>query len=207
LRSTRSHTFSLVTATRFWMKLSRGTLMLTSWVRTSYMRVVCSVYKLIPSGYEFVMQNCAFVPFSLLSVLISPHSDKGGDRICIFGRSCHQPPSPQPHLPLRLFSRRIYRTMVSLSNHYIDNLLHTVILSLAGMIHKIGLLPACNHQQVPFAYKMYTRPDELGWKESNAFKRAFSIHVDIEFVGVWYFLHPPFLHSHSQSLSGTPSTP
>ncbi|EDR01075.1 uncharacterized protein LACBIDRAFT_312561 [Laccaria bicolor S238N-H82] len=56
---------------------------------------------------------------------------------------------------------------------------------LAGMIHKIGLLPACNHQQIPFAYKMYTRPDELGWKQSNAFKRAFSIDVDIEFVGVW----------------------
>jgi len=46
---------------------------------------------------------------------------------------------------------------------------------------------------------MYTRPDELGWKQSNAFKRAFSIDVDIEFVGVWYFLHTPFLPSHSQS--------
>ena len=53
------------------------------------------------------------------------------------------------------------------------------------MIHKVGLLPACNHQQVPFAYKMYKRPDELGWKQSNAFKKAFSIDVDIEFLGVW----------------------
>jgi len=57
--------------------------------------------------------------------------------------------------------------------------------SLAGMLHKVGLLPACNTQQVPFAYKMYTRADELGWKQSNAFKKAFSIDVDIEFVGVW----------------------
>ncbi|KAJ7174161.1 hypothetical protein C8R43DRAFT_977286 [Mycena crocata] len=57
--------------------------------------------------------------------------------------------------------------------------------SLAGMIHKVGLLPACNHQQIPFAYKMYTREDETGWKQSNAFKKAFSIDVDIEFVGVW----------------------
>ncbi|KAJ7627040.1 hypothetical protein FB45DRAFT_920552 [Roridomyces roridus] len=57
--------------------------------------------------------------------------------------------------------------------------------SLAGMIHKVGLLPACNHQQIPFAYKMYTREDEIGWKQSNAFKKAFSIDVDIEFVGVW----------------------
>ncbi|KAJ2924622.1 hypothetical protein H1R20_g12476, partial [Candolleomyces eurysporus] len=56
---------------------------------------------------------------------------------------------------------------------------------LAGMIHKVGLLPACNHQQVPFAYKMYKRPDELGWRQSNAFKKAFSIDVDIEFLGVW----------------------
>jgi len=56
---------------------------------------------------------------------------------------------------------------------------------LAGMIHKVGLLPACNHQQVPFAYRMYAREDTDGWKQSNAFKKAFSIDVDIEFLGVW----------------------
>ncbi|KAF9461016.1 hypothetical protein BDZ94DRAFT_861028 [Collybia nuda] len=56
---------------------------------------------------------------------------------------------------------------------------------LAGMLHKVGLLPACNFQQIPFAYKMYTRVDELGWKQSNAFKKAFSIDVSIEFIGVW----------------------
>jgi hypothetical protein len=33
---------------------------------------------------------------------------------------------------------------------------------------------------------MYTRTDEVGWQQSNAFKRAFSIDVDIEFIGVWY---------------------
>lgn len=32
---------------------------------------------------------------------------------------------------------------------------------------------------------MFTRTDELGWKQSTAFKKAFSIDVDIEFVGVW----------------------
>ncbi|TFK65485.1 hypothetical protein BDN72DRAFT_773295 [Pluteus cervinus] len=57
--------------------------------------------------------------------------------------------------------------------------------SLAGMIHKVGLLPAGNVQQVAFAYKMYKRTDPLGWEQSNAFKRAFSIDVDIEFLGVW----------------------
>ncbi|KAJ7202267.1 hypothetical protein GGX14DRAFT_654041 [Mycena pura] len=57
--------------------------------------------------------------------------------------------------------------------------------SLAGMLHKVGLLPASNQQQVPSAYKLYTRTDELGWMQSNTFKEAFSIDVDIEFIGVW----------------------
>ncbi|KAF8522477.1 hypothetical protein BU17DRAFT_44706 [Hysterangium stoloniferum] len=57
--------------------------------------------------------------------------------------------------------------------------------ALAGMIHKVGLLPAGNRQQLPFAYKMYTKADEKGWKQSTAFKKAFSMDVDIEFIGVW----------------------
>ncbi|KAF9565098.1 hypothetical protein CPC08DRAFT_630430 [Agrocybe pediades] len=56
---------------------------------------------------------------------------------------------------------------------------------LAGMVHKVGLLPACNHQQVPFAYKMYSKMDDEGWKQSNGFKKTFSIDVNIEFLGVW----------------------
>jgi uncharacterized protein (DUF2235 family) len=58
--------------------------------------------------------------------------------------------------------------------------------ALAGMLHKVGLLPAGNHQQIPFAYKMFSRDDPTGWKQSNAFKKAFSMNVEIEFVGVWY---------------------
>ncbi|KAI8981359.1 hypothetical protein BD414DRAFT_492433 [Trametes punicea] len=57
--------------------------------------------------------------------------------------------------------------------------------ALAGMIHKVGLLPAGNHQQVPFAYKMFARDDETGWQQSTIFKKAFSIDVDIDFIGVW----------------------
>lgn len=34
--------------------------------------------------------------------------------------------------------------------------------ALAGMIEKVGLLPAGNRQQVPFAYKMYTNDNEFG---------------------------------------------
>ncbi|KAI6161304.1 hypothetical protein EDD17DRAFT_1759355 [Pisolithus thermaeus] len=57
--------------------------------------------------------------------------------------------------------------------------------ALAGMLHKVGLLPPCNHQQVPFAYHMYSKENKKGWDQSTVFKKAFSIDVDIEFVGVW----------------------
>jgi hypothetical protein len=32
---------------------------------------------------------------------------------------------------------------------------------------------------------MYTRTDETGWEQSTAFKKAFSMDVDVEFIGVW----------------------
>jgi hypothetical protein len=48
------------------------------------------------------------------------------------------------------------------------------------------LLPAGDHQQIPFVYKMFRHDDDTGWKQSNAFKKAFSIDVEVEFVGVWY---------------------
>jgi Uncharacterized alpha/beta hydrolase domain (DUF2235) len=54
------------------------------------------------------------------------------------------------------------------------------------MLHKVGLLPSDNFEQVPFAYKMYQRTDEVGWELSNEFKKAFSINVTIDFIGVWY---------------------
>ena len=70
--------------------------------------------------------------------------------------------------------------------------------SLAGMIHKVGLLPKDNFQQVPFAYKMYKRADRVGWEQSTEFKKAFSVDVNIEFIGVWY----EFTSSHLFVLSG-----
>ncbi|KAG9098283.1 hypothetical protein FS749_004225 [Ceratobasidium sp. UAMH 11750] len=57
--------------------------------------------------------------------------------------------------------------------------------ALAGMVHKVGVLPAYNHEQVKFAYRMFKRDDEEGWKMSNGFKRAFSIDVKIDFLGVF----------------------
>ncbi|KAI0714718.1 hypothetical protein C8Q76DRAFT_767966 [Earliella scabrosa] len=57
--------------------------------------------------------------------------------------------------------------------------------ALAGMVTKVGLLPACNHQQIPFAYDMYIREDQTGWEDSKKFKKDFSIDVHIDFIGVW----------------------
>ncbi|KAH7905545.1 hypothetical protein BJ138DRAFT_1017569 [Hygrophoropsis aurantiaca] len=57
--------------------------------------------------------------------------------------------------------------------------------ALAGMLHEVGLLPVSNHQQLPFAYHMYCQDNDAGWNQSRAFKKAFSINVDVEFLGVW----------------------
>ena len=95
--------------------------------------------------------------------------------------------------------------------------------SLAGMLYKVGLLPPGNFQQVPFAYKMYTRTDKSGWDQSNEFKSTFSMDVPIEFIGVWYVpayskrkkritriagilfrLLVPFAENHCQSLQLVP---
>ncbi|GAB1524336.1 hypothetical protein RhiTH_007489 [Rhizoctonia solani] len=57
--------------------------------------------------------------------------------------------------------------------------------ALAGMLHKVGLLPPFNYQQVPFAYHMYQRDDKEGWEMSNGFKQAFSIDVEIHFMGLF----------------------
>ena len=37
---------------------------------------------------------------------------------------------------------------------------------------------------------MYITDDKKGWEQSTAFKRAFSINVEIEFVGVWSVFDP-----------------
>ena len=91
----------------------------------------------------------------------------------------------------RVFQRSIYCSKVkhnSQSNKSENSSTRYLLnsCSLAGMLHKVGLLPAGNFQQVPFAYKMYTRADSVGWEQSTEFKKAFSVDVEIEFVGVWY---------------------
>lgn len=56
---------------------------------------------------------------------------------------------------------------------------------LAGMLHKVGLLPASNGSQVNFAYNFYKDDTEEGWKMSADFKKTFCTDVNVYFVGVW----------------------
>lgn len=56
---------------------------------------------------------------------------------------------------------------------------------LAGMVHKVGLLPAHNTAQVPFAYQFYKDGSEKGWEMSTEFKKTFCMDVNIHFVGVF----------------------
>lgn len=57
--------------------------------------------------------------------------------------------------------------------------------SLAGMLEKVGLLPAFNNQQIPFAYEIYIADDKAGFAQSSKFKYTFGNKVKIEFMGLW----------------------
>ncbi|KIO29821.1 hypothetical protein M407DRAFT_226348 [Tulasnella calospora MUT 4182] len=56
---------------------------------------------------------------------------------------------------------------------------------LAGMLHKVGLLPKSNEEQIPFAYKKYKDSTPNGKVNAKGFKCTFSRDVEIEFLGVW----------------------
>jgi uncharacterized protein (DUF2235 family) len=56
---------------------------------------------------------------------------------------------------------------------------------LAGMLHKVGLLPAHNSAQVSFAYTFYKDDTANGWLMSAEFKQTFCMDVHVYFVGVW----------------------
>jgi uncharacterized protein (DUF2235 family) len=56
---------------------------------------------------------------------------------------------------------------------------------LAGMLHKVGLLPASNGAQINFAYDFYKDDSDEGWDMSAQFKKTFCTHVNVYFVGVW----------------------
>lgn len=56
---------------------------------------------------------------------------------------------------------------------------------LAGMVHKVGLLPAHNRAQIPFAYEYYSDDSKKGWQMSKDFKKTFCVDINIHFVGVF----------------------
>lgn len=56
---------------------------------------------------------------------------------------------------------------------------------LAGMLHKVGLLPASNGSQINFAYNFYKDETAEGRKLAEGFKHTFCTHVDVYFLGLW----------------------
>ncbi|KAI1322168.1 hypothetical protein F5Y16DRAFT_52231 [Xylariaceae sp. FL0255] len=56
---------------------------------------------------------------------------------------------------------------------------------LAGMLRKVGLLPASNGSQVNFAYDFYKNNSENGQKLSEEFKKTFCTDVDVYFLGLF----------------------
>ncbi|KAF8521666.1 hypothetical protein JB92DRAFT_1772993 [Gautieria morchelliformis] len=54
--------------------------------------------------------------------------------------------------------------------------------TLAGMLHKVGLLHKGNEDQIPFAYAHYKNTER---DRAEKFKKAFSRTVRVHFVGVW----------------------
>ena len=56
---------------------------------------------------------------------------------------------------------------------------------LAGMVHKVGLLPPRNNAQIHFAYDMYRDDRPEGWKQSAQFKEAFCMDVGVYFLGLF----------------------
>ncbi|KAH9947605.1 hypothetical protein B0H21DRAFT_323664 [Amylocystis lapponica] len=57
--------------------------------------------------------------------------------------------------------------------------------AVAGMVHKIGILPKDNPEQIPFAFRLYTKTDATNLALAEGFKRTFCRSAEIQFVGVW----------------------
>ncbi|KAG2137498.1 hypothetical protein DEU56DRAFT_736745 [Suillus clintonianus] len=58
--------------------------------------------------------------------------------------------------------------------------------ALAGMIHEVGLILPGNHEQIPYAFQLYSDINNRGRKLAEGFKATFSRkRVVIHFIGVW----------------------
>ena len=75
---------------------------------------------------------------------------------------------------------------------------------LAGMVHKVGLLPPRNIEQIPFAYEFYANDTPEGWKQSEEFKKAFCIDVSVYFLGAFDSVASVGIIPRQLPLSSTP---
>jgi len=82
----------------------------------------------------------------------------------------------------------------------------TTARALAGMLQKVGLLPAWNLEQLPFAYAMYLKDDHDGQQLSAQFKQTFCFEVEVKFLGIWYVVRPVHRSPTSYLPAGTPRT-
>lgn len=77
---------------------------------------------------------------------------------------------------------------------------------LAGMIHKVGLLPPRNIQQIYFAYEFYANDTEMGWKQSEDFKKTFCIDVSVHLLGCFDSVASVGFIPRQLPLSSTPTS-
>ena len=76
---------------------------------------------------------------------------------------------------------------------------------LAGMIHKVGLLPPRKIQQISFAYEFYANDTPDGWKQSYDFKKTFCIDVNVYFLGCFDSVASVGFIPRTLPLSSTPT--
>jgi len=88
-------------------------------------------------------------------------------KICIFG-----------------FSRGVHRTCARWMVHKARLFIYSVVDHGYNGFAQVGLSPL-QHQQVPFAYRMFGSGSNSGCRQSVIFKKTFSVDVEIEFIGVW----------------------
>ena len=96
---------------------------------------------------------------------------RAGDKICIFG-----------------FSRGAYTGRAlggMLFKVHANTFIHCKHQILYLYTSQIGLLPKDNHEQIPFAYKLFQRTDQAGLQLAAGFKQTFAHNVSVEFMGVW----------------------
>jgi hypothetical protein len=74
------------------------------------------------------------------------------------------------------------------------------------MIHKVGLLPPRNIQQIPFAYEFYAKDSTEGWKQSEDFKATFCIDVSVHFLGCFDSVASVGFIPRQLPLSSTPNS-